>query len=230
MPLRCVAYALQKSFREEVEQLQQQDIIASLGVDGTAEWCLDPLRLNQVLIWPVHRRPTLNDFFAKVNNAKYLSLIDASTAYHNLKLDERSSYLTMFACQFDRYWYRRLPFEVGPTGHMFQWRIDEIFKDLPNVFGKADDILAVGYSSDGKDHNDTWQKVIQICRQVNLELVKDRCHFRCTSVQFLVKYHSVMVWDLIQESWKHWWGCPSKDKKGTPSFPWNNQLFKWIFS
>ena len=27
------------------------------------------------------------------------------------------------------------------------------FKDLPNVFGIADDILIVGYDSDGKDHN-----------------------------------------------------------------------------
>ena len=38
---------------------------------------------------------------------------------------------------------------------MFQWKIDEIFKDLPNVFGIADDILVVGYDSDGKDHDDT---------------------------------------------------------------------------
>ena len=34
-------------------------------------------------------------------------------------------------------------------------KIDEIFKDLPNVFGIADDILIVGYDNDGKDHGDT---------------------------------------------------------------------------
>ena len=43
---------------------------------------------------------TLNDNLPKLNNAKYLSLIDVSSAYHNLKLDEKSSYLTMSACQF----------------------------------------------------------------------------------------------------------------------------------
>ena len=37
VPLRCVAYALQKPFKEELEWLQQQDIITSLGVDETAE-------------------------------------------------------------------------------------------------------------------------------------------------------------------------------------------------
>ena len=36
---------------------------------------------------------------------------------------------------------------------MFQWKIDEIFKDLPNVFGSADDILIVGYEADSKNHN-----------------------------------------------------------------------------
>ena len=69
---------------------------------GRLRLCLDPARLNQVLIRPVHRGPTLNDIFPKLNNVKYLSLIDASSGYHNLKLDKRSSYLTTFACQFDR--------------------------------------------------------------------------------------------------------------------------------
>ena len=36
---------------------------------------------------------------------------------------------------------------------MLQQRIDEIFKDLPYVFGIADDILTVGYNCDGKDYD-----------------------------------------------------------------------------
>ena len=36
------------------------------------------------------RGPTLNDILPELNNAKYLSLIDVSSGYHNLKLDERS--------------------------------------------------------------------------------------------------------------------------------------------
>ena len=34
-----MAYALQKPFKEELEQLQEIDIIALLGVDEMAEWC-----------------------------------------------------------------------------------------------------------------------------------------------------------------------------------------------
>ena len=66
VPSRCMAYALQKPFKEELEQLQELDIIAPLGVDEMAEWCnsfvlvpkangkvqlcLDPAQLNQALI------------------------------------------------------------------------------------------------------------------------------------------------------------------------------------
>ena len=105
-------------FKEELKKLQKQDIIASLGMDGTAEWCnsfvllpkangkvklcIDPSRPNQAFIRPVHRGPTLNDIFSKLNNVEYLSLLDVSSGYHNLKLDDILSYLTTFACQFGR--------------------------------------------------------------------------------------------------------------------------------
>ena len=54
--------------------------------------------------------------------------MDVSSGYHNLKLDERSSYLTTFACQFGRYKYKRLLFGAAPTVDMFQRKIDEILK------------------------------------------------------------------------------------------------------
>ena len=91
-PLRCVAYALQKPFKEERERLQKQDIKAPWGIYETSEWCksfvlvpkangkvrlcLEPAQLNQALIRPTHRGPTLNNILPKLNNAKYLSVLD----------------------------------------------------------------------------------------------------------------------------------------------------------
>ena len=103
---------LQNLFKDELDQLQKLDIITPLGLDKTAEWCnsfvlvpkangkvrlcLDPARLNQALIRPVHRGPTLNDILPRLNNVKYMTIIDASSGYHDLKLNEKSSYLTTF--------------------------------------------------------------------------------------------------------------------------------------
>ena len=37
---RKVAHALQESLKEEMENWQKQQIIVSLGVDETSEWCI----------------------------------------------------------------------------------------------------------------------------------------------------------------------------------------------
>ena len=70
---------------------------------------------------------------------------------------------------------------------MFQWKIDKIFKDMPNVFGITDDILVIGYDKDGADHDEAVYNVLRQCQDVNLKLNKGKCHFRCTSIPFFGK-------------------------------------------
>ena len=122
MSLRCVAYVLQKALRDELDQLQKMDVITPLGIGETAErynsfvlvpkangkvrLCLDPVRLNQALIRPVHRGPTLNNLLPRLNNVQYMLIIDMTLGYHNLKLDKKSSYVTTFTCPFGQYWYK----------------------------------------------------------------------------------------------------------------------------
>ena len=67
---------------------------------------------------------------------------------------------------------------------MFQCKIDEIFNDMPNVFGIADDILVIGYNKDGADHDEAVYNVLRWFQDVNLKLNKEKCHFRCTSIPF----------------------------------------------
>ena len=156
------------------------DITTPLGVDETDKWCnslvlvpkangkvrlcLDPVRLNQVLIRPAHRSPTLNDILPRLNNVKYMSIIDASSGYHNVKLDEKSSYLITFTCPFGRYRYKQLLFGAVPAGEMFQQEIDEIFSEMLNVSGIVDDILVIGYNDNGTDHDAVVYKVLQRCK------------------------------------------------------------------
>ena len=94
----------------------------------------DPARLNQTLKRPIHRDTTLSDILLKETDVQYLIVIDESSGSHNLKLNEKSLYLTMFACQFDRYTFMRLQFALVPRGDMSQQKlIDNIFKDLPHL-------------------------------------------------------------------------------------------------
>ena len=70
---------------------------------------------------------------------------------------------------------------------MIQDKIDEIFSDMPNVFCITDDILVMGYDEDRADHDAAVHKVLRWCKEVNLKLNKDKCHFWCTSITFFGK-------------------------------------------
>ena len=131
-----MAYALQKLFKEELEWLQKMDIITPLGVmkqqsgcssfvlvpkaNGKVRLCLDLVRLNLALIRPIPRGPMLNDILPKLYYVQYMSIIDASSGYHNLQLYTKSSYLTTFVCPCGRYQYKCLLFGAVPVGNMFQ--------------------------------------------------------------------------------------------------------------
>ena len=69
---------------------------------------------------------------------------------------------------------------------MLQRKIAEILKEIPNVYGIANDILVLGYDDNDRDHENTLSRLLQIYRKVNLKLNKDRCHSICSSVPFLV--------------------------------------------
>ena len=54
-------------------------------------------------------------------------------------------FLTTFACNLGRYRYERLSLGAVSTGDMFQEKIDEIFKVMPNLFGIVDNIMTEHY-------------------------------------------------------------------------------------
>ena len=114
MPPRKVAYMLQKLLKEQLKWLQRQQIIVLLGIGEISEWCNSftlvsrangskVMLKSQALIRPIDRGPTLTDICPKLTGVKYLTLKDDISGYHNLQLDENSSYLMTFSCPFGRY-------------------------------------------------------------------------------------------------------------------------------
>ena len=77
-------------------------------------------------------------------------LTDANSGYHSLILNKKCSFLSTSTCQLSRYRFSRLLFRVTPAGDMLQQKIDKTFKNLPNVFGIADDISIVGYDNNSR--------------------------------------------------------------------------------
>ena len=58
---------------------------------------------------------------------------------------------------------------------------------MPNVLCIANNILVIGYNENGTNHYKAVYNVLRHCKEVNLKLNKDKCHFRCTSIPFFGK-------------------------------------------
>ena len=75
-----------------------------------------------------------------------ISASDTNKGYYHVELDHEYSLLCIFNTPFGRFRPTRLPFGVKIAQDIFQKRLDEILKDIPNVAGIADDILVFGSS------------------------------------------------------------------------------------
>ena len=89
-------------------------------LNGTISLYLGPTRINQALIRPVNRGPTVIDIFPKLSNAWYLILIGSSSGIHKFKTGQKSSYLETFTWQFGRLCFSNLSFRVALTLDIFQ--------------------------------------------------------------------------------------------------------------
>ena len=47
---------------------------------------------------------------------------------------------------------------AAPAGDIIQGKRDKIFKELPNVFGIADDIPVIGYDDDSTNHTECFER------------------------------------------------------------------------
>ena len=125
---------------------------------GKVKLCLDPAKLDKALR-PVQRGLKPNKILLILVFVKYLILIEVSSGYHNLKLDDKL-YLTAFPCPFGRHQYVKLPFGASQAQDIFQKKIDELFSSMKNVFVLVDDILILGFDEWSKHYDEMLEKVI----------------------------------------------------------------------
>ena len=79
------------------------------------------------------------------------------------------------AGQLGRYRSTRPPFKPIPSGDLFQRKTDEIFRELPHLFGIAGNILIVDNVDNGTNYDTKLYRVLQICWKEDLKQDKDNC-------------------------------------------------------
>ena len=144
--------------------------------------CLDPKDLNKNIKREHYYSKTIDEILALLHGSKKISAGDTNKGYYHVELDYESSLLGTFNTPFGRFRPTRLPFGVKIAQDIFQHRLDEILKDVPNAAGIADDILVFG--ADDIEHDQSFINMLETCRRNNVSLNSEKLQFKQAKVSF----------------------------------------------
>ena len=71
--------------------------------------CIDPRDLNRAILREHYQLPTIDEVASWLTDARKFTLCDAKDGFHQILLDDSSSYLTTFNSPFGRYRWTRMP-------------------------------------------------------------------------------------------------------------------------
>ena len=133
--------------------------------------------------------PTLEEVLLTLSKAKIFTMLDTKDGFHQVKLDDTSSYLTTFWTPFGRYRYLRMPFGISSAPEEFQRQMHTMLQGLPGVEVIADDILVFGCGDTveeyQRDHDTNLQRLLQRAREKNLKLNKKKLKLCLSEVSYM---------------------------------------------
>ena len=151
--------------------------------------CIDPRDLNRAIRREHYQLPTIEEVATRLAGAKKFTLCDAKDGFHQIVLDDVSSYLTTFNSPFGHYRWTRMPFGISSAPEVRQRRMHEFVEDREGVEVIADDFLIAGFGVSDKEINTSLARqehaFFQKCREWNLKLNKDKMKRAQTEVRFM---------------------------------------------
>jgi hypothetical protein len=195
---RSVPSALREDVKKELEKMEQAGILRK--VTEPTPWvssmvvvskkdkksvriCIDPSDLNKAIKREHFPMSSIEDIVTRLHGSKFFSTLDANMGYFQIKLTEKSSYLTTFNTPFGRYRYLRMPMGAKCSAEVFQRAMANAFEGLDGVEIVVDDILVHG--STLAIHNERLEKVLERCRQIDLKLNSGKCHIGMPEVTYV---------------------------------------------
>ena len=140
-------------------------MVATRKKSGEIRICLDLRDLNQALKRSHHPMRSVETVAARMAGATVFSTLDARMGFWQIKLEEKSSFLTTFSTPFGRYRYLRMPFGINTTSEVFLRTMELLFSGYPCEI-IVDDILVWG--RDLAEHDANFEKVVKRAQEINL--------------------------------------------------------------
>jgi len=197
-PPRPVPVALREKVKVELKRLEDAGIIKK--VTEPTPWvnsmvvvskknservriCIDPTDLNKAIQREHFPMNNIDEIVTRLHGSTYYSTLDANMGYFQVKLTEKSSYLTTFNTPFGRFRNLRMPMGAKCSAEKFQSALVQAFAEIEGVEIYQDDILIHGKTR--QEHDTRLKKVLETCRKINLKLNRRKCQIGKSEVNYV---------------------------------------------
>ena len=153
--------------------------------DGTTRFCVDYRKLNAVTRKDSYPLPRIDDALDALSGSKYFSTIDLQSGYHQVAMDSDSIEKTAFISHAGLYEYNVMSFGLTNAPPTFQRLMQRILHglDWKICLVYIDDVII--FSKTFQEHLSRLAAVFDRLREAHLKLKPSKCHFACSSVNFL---------------------------------------------
>ena len=138
---------------------------------GNLRWrlVLDFRGLNAKTISDAYPLPNITDIFDQVGSAKYYTILDLASGFHQIKMNPKDAFKTAFSTPFGHFEFARMPFGLKNAPATFQRLMDRVLEGLQGVllFVYMDDIVV--HSNDLEEHKRKISVLMSRLRQAKLK-------------------------------------------------------------
>ena len=156
--------------------------------------CIDYKKLNTATKKDHYPLPFIDQMLDRVAEHPYYYFLDGYSGYNHIAITPEDQEKTTYTCPYETYAFRRMPFGLCNAPTTFQRCMMFIFSDLVNEVMEIfmDDFSVYGSSFEGFFGN--LESVLQRCKDKNLALNWEKCHFMLTE--------GIVLGHKISAAWK----------------------------
>ena len=139
--------------------------------------CIDYRKLNKATRKDHFPLPFIDQMLERLAGREYYCFLDGYSGYNQIAIDPRDQEKTTFTCPYGTFAYRRMPFGLCNAPATFQRCMMSIFSDMVE---KSIEVFMDDFSVFGDSFTiclKNLSMVLQRCREFNLVLNWEKCHF-----------------------------------------------------
>ena len=176
---------LDKNIIEPSHSSYASPIVLVKKKTGELRICVDYRKLNDKTIKDSFPLPRIEEVMDCLNGANWFSILDFSSAYHQIAMDEETKQKSAFVTPFGLFTWNRMPFGLCNSPATFQRFMQQCFTTelFEILLIYLDDLLV--FSDTFEKHLANLDKILTIITEKGLKLKKSKCQFFKQEIHYL---------------------------------------------